>query len=518
MQLAAGEQKTHVGGEEGLSSCVPRGTALNSNPTRLSLCTYNLLAPLYVRCSDNRTGKEQDFTSFGWVADEDIEWSYRQPMLRAELLACGADVLCLQEVQYERASSDLFDLPAWLQLPGYACILPSQKQLQHMAARNKRVLNVEEPVANALLYRTDRLVPVQSSSKKPNSTTRVSAAFVAAAGSELQLDEPVVVTCVHLDATSEAKRVSTLQKSLNEVRKIFNTRLCIVAGDMNTEVRAGSCVSAFLAKTPPPSDEELRVECASALRLCAAPEDDTESSIDGRSDSVPGDSEMLEWKALFTKARESAESLRIHLQRVPSMGTRCGWDAVAGGPECANWALDHVMYSSDRLQLVQHWQTIEADEESRRIGLPNARCPSDHLPVGCEFLVRPRPSLDAGRESELEEQRLAISDRQDSEMAAIQADFAKQEQELTSRLTSEGEKLSPEEEMKQEKQQKKKKKKKGKRPPPELIELLRTKRTHVNNARETWRRERVAFVDSLVDVERGIFMDAHEDWVEQLPR
>eukprot|EP00966_Prymnesium_polylepis_P006392 146432-Prymnesium_polylepis.1 len=74
-------------------------TPLDACLTRLSVLSYNLLAPLYVRPIDERTGSVQSFAAFEWAepAAERLDWSSRQPRLLAELQASRADVICLQE-------------------------------------------------------------------------------------------------------------------------------------------------------------------------------------------------------------------------------------------------------------------------------------------------------------------------------------------------------------------------------------------------------------------------------------
>ena len=70
----------------------------------LSVASFNLLAPAYVRPLDLRTGEVQPFAAFEWAepAEEVLAWERRAPRLLAELRACGADVICLQELQLER--------------------------------------------------------------------------------------------------------------------------------------------------------------------------------------------------------------------------------------------------------------------------------------------------------------------------------------------------------------------------------------------------------------------------------
>ena len=72
----------------------------------------------YVRPIDERTGSVQSFAAFEWAepAAQRLDWAARQPMLEAELRASRADVICLQEVQYEASEDGTFALPDWLRL------------------------------------------------------------------------------------------------------------------------------------------------------------------------------------------------------------------------------------------------------------------------------------------------------------------------------------------------------------------------------------------------------------------
>ena len=97
---------------------VERGSALGRGPADpgLSVMSWNLLAPLYVRPVDKRTGEIQEFAAFKWAepADEVLAWEKRWPRLLAELKAAAADVICLQEVQFEPTPEGGFALPEWL--------------------------------------------------------------------------------------------------------------------------------------------------------------------------------------------------------------------------------------------------------------------------------------------------------------------------------------------------------------------------------------------------------------------
>ena len=74
-----------------------------------------------------RTGEVQDFAAFKWAepAGEVLDWDLRKARIREEILRAEADVVCLQEVQFERESSSSaaaaddktpFELPAFLKV------------------------------------------------------------------------------------------------------------------------------------------------------------------------------------------------------------------------------------------------------------------------------------------------------------------------------------------------------------------------------------------------------------------
>merc|ERR1712032_1633644 len=69
---------------------LPFGSALSSSlsstsdpsstvTATLSILSINLLAPIYVRPIDSRTGCIQPFAAFEWCQDSDLDWEYRRP-------------------------------------------------------------------------------------------------------------------------------------------------------------------------------------------------------------------------------------------------------------------------------------------------------------------------------------------------------------------------------------------------------------------------------------------------------
>merc|ERR1719329_1720759 len=241
----------------------PRGSAFR-NADQLSVLSYNILAPIFVRTLDLRTGEPQPYAAFQWAepASEVLDWNVRWPRLLAEMRDSQADVICLQEVQFERDPNDAggaFTLPAWLALEGYFAELPAQNSLQQIAERNKRVLDQEVAIGNVVLCRRDRLERIDVTDL-PSANTRVATCIRGLASGPLSALGRTVVFSVHLDAQSEEKRVEQLCACLGLVRQA-GAREVVIAGDMNTEVLAGSCVGASIDGCPDPSAEDLAREC-----------------------------------------------------------------------------------------------------------------------------------------------------------------------------------------------------------------------------------------------------------------
>ena len=244
-----------------------KNAPLNAVAHELSVLTYNVLAPLYVRPLDARTGGVQQFAAFGWAepAAERLDWAARQPRLSTELRSCAADVLMLQEVQFEKADDGTLELPQWLQevarASGYEARIPPQRDLREIAARNERVLGTFCAVGNALLWRPSRLEAATAAGGK-DATTRVGLALRGRRDGPLAPLGPTAFFSVHLDAKSEAQRVGQLEKCLEAARS-FGTREVVIAGDLNTEALRGSAVGTLLGVGEPTPDDLAR-ECASA--------------------------------------------------------------------------------------------------------------------------------------------------------------------------------------------------------------------------------------------------------------
>ena len=546
---------------------VPRGSPFN--PAALSVVSYNLLAPLYVRPLDARTGCVQAFAAFQWAepADEVLDWDVRRPRLLKELESCGADVICLQEVQFDDSGNGEFSLPKWLQLPDYLFRVPPARELLAIANRNRRVLGSRSAVGNAVLYRTDRLSLVeQRGTGGKDQLQGVGVCVRGQPGSALAALGPTAVLSVHLDATSEEKRVRQLSKCLERARQL-GTREVIIAGDLNTEMWSGSCVEAFVAGGEEPTEEELERECASALRLTSAGEGEGEGSEagDGEADGEDvaagaatgaaeangggregggkrerssdeggggggggggGDddasdtggnpsptAEQLEaWRQLRVAAREASAEHRIWLSRVPTGATRSAWPHGQEGPPCGAWRLDHILHSARTLQADTAWEALEADAAAARDGLPNRACPSDHLPVGAAFMVTPPPALPAEASRALAARVVSLTRAQATERAALAEELGALQAALAEEQAAQAAAAPPAEAPVVASAPKGKAKGKGKaktQPSEAEITLLRARRERERELKAAHREQRVGFVSGLAELE----LDELECWV-----
>ena len=415
---------------------VPKGSRLDACPERLSVLSYNLLAPTYVRPLDARTGEVQEFAAFLWAepACEVLDWAARQPVLAAELQSCGADIIALQEVEFDDTGGGAFALPAWISAvtTSYCAAIPDQRELEKIADRNLRVLSRRAAIGNALLFRSDRLelAPLPVGVAHKDGTTRIGRALRGRADGPLESLGTLCVFSVHLDATSEDKRRRLLEGCLEHARAC-GTREAIIAGDMNTEALPGSCVGAFVVERRAATREELERECNSAMRSS----DEAEEEAEGGKCKAGGVYD--EWETMHKNVVGACTRLRIELSRAPTGPTRAAFAHGAIAPPCLSWSLDHIFYTRRSLALQEVWEGLdaEANAAAAEIGLPCRGYPSDHLPVAATFsllqpaLLPPEETLRLlAAVADLEEQhileRAALVQRLDEEKAQVDAEVA----------------------------------------------------------------------------------------------
>ena len=193
--------------------------------------TYNILAPVFARPSGSVPG---DFAYFECSSERDLAWEQRGPLIRALLQDAEADVITLQEVQFERHSeADDWNLPQILQLPGFDWVIPqhSAGEWNHQMERNERVLNNAAVTGVATLFRASKFELVGS-----ETTSRCLAVFLKFhADEEILANERLCVVNVHLEGHPDLHelRRKQLMSAVKKRRKVPAAHL-LVMGDFNS--------------------------------------------------------------------------------------------------------------------------------------------------------------------------------------------------------------------------------------------------------------------------------------------
>jgi endonuclease/exonuclease/phosphatase family metal-dependent hydrolase len=523
-------------------------TGQNDHPQypRISIVSLNLLAPLYVRPLDKRTGCVQPFAAFEWVQDDDLlDWELRKHRLLHILTTCQADVICVQELQLERNdTNNAFVLPSWLTpltttktttettttCGLYTVILPPPNELEAIAKRNVRVLDTDAAVTCAVFVKTSQIgnhhgwmvsernyadTTTTTTALPKNTNTCVSVRLDYTNNNNAQWGiEPIVVASVHLDATNEEKRISQIGKCLERANALIHKNnnnepsevvplTAVIAGDMNAEFVTGSCMSAILQNFNPDtlSKDDIEKACAEAWRLS-----------DGESLTV---SQLNKWQQTQRTARNMVQDYCISLNRINTGPTRCAYDHnnhVTSTSEeeiqkrsMETWKLDHILYTTGRLVPLARWSTLEDDSESCTTGLPNHKCPSDHYPIACVFAVQPNNDIATVEDQtkQVVHRVQEISDYQKRALEDIESKMEAKLQNIMKKLNVNGSSCLLLENNSTTSSPKSKKKKKEK-PPKEIMEFQKERRAALKAVKQEQEIARQQFIQQMGNMERFI--------------
>ena len=328
------------------------------------------------------------------------------------------------------------------------------------------------------------------------------------------IDDPIVVSSIHLDACNEEKRVQQLQQCLEHSISASTTcyhPACIIAGDYNAELFDGSCLNAFLAKDEvidlnsikkaqaedvDYSDNRVK-ECATSLRLPLG--------------KTPSTDQMKSWDTLHESVTTFIDDKYIFLKRVDTGCTRVAYDHDEDvSPNAENvertmkqWHLDHIVYTPTTLLPIKRWSTLEEDELSSKVGLPNNNIPTDHLPIAALFERKPHPQLSEEAKEKLLSLLDEIESRHTIELNTQHEEAKRIRSELEHAHLEKQRKVATESNESSEQQQQSTKKKKV-QPPPEIIQHIRNGRNEAKELKMKQKGERDSFISNLTILERMV--------------
>lgn len=161
---------------------------------RIRLLSWNLLAPVFCRPKGSVPG---DFAFFDWSSEESLKWERRRALIESRLRSEDADVIALQEVQFdteEDVEHQIFKVrvPEFLGGMGYDAVVPGHTAAdwKHQADRNERVLDVPAVTGVAILFR-----PTVFALENQATTSRCLLAVLR----HLASNQLYSVACVHLE-------------------------------------------------------------------------------------------------------------------------------------------------------------------------------------------------------------------------------------------------------------------------------------------------------------------------------
>jgi hypothetical protein len=169
----------------------------------------------------------------------------------------------------------------------------------------------------------------------------------------------------------------------------------------------------------------------------------------------------------------------------------------------AQWRLDHILFTPSTLVPLSRWATLEDDEHSSSVGLPNYLVPTDHLPIAASFEMRSHPRLCDGSRRALIERLNEVEGRHSSETKAEDDRIDRRREEL-SEIQRRSEEGRIESIVIVSMQSGKTTKKKKGPPSPEMIEHIRSSRGAVKEMKTRQRMERRDFVDEISALERMV--------------
>jgi len=153
---------------------------------------------------------------------------------------------------------------------------------------------------------------------------------------------------------------------------------------------------------------------------------------------------------------------------------------------------------------IKRWSTLEEDELSSKVGLPNNNIPTDHLPIAALFERKPHPQLSEEAKEKLLSLLTNIENRHATELNTQHEEAERARSKLEQDHLEKQRMVAAESNESSEEQQSTKKKKKKPQPPPEIIQHVRSSRQELKELKMKQKGERDSFISNLTILERMV--------------
>lgn len=209
----------------------------------VNIVSYNILADCYVRIP----GQVQN--NFSNCSDDSLEFQNRLGKIYRSLLQSNADVICLQEVMFEKRDN-IWCLPKWtdgLIRNGYTGVmqLRTMKDMNKHAEKNMELCGKENPTGVASFYLNDKFEECDKTKKKGSGS-----------GVTLFLRDKISGFIIHINNIHLISRKDKFEFRENQLdgalrhfeSSIINSNIQIICGDFNNDITGECTVSKWFLK------------------------------------------------------------------------------------------------------------------------------------------------------------------------------------------------------------------------------------------------------------------------------
>eukprot|EP00049_Salpingoeca_infusionum_P022368 m.6353 g.6353 ORF g.6353 m.6353 type:complete len:522 (-) comp5146_c0_seq2:451-2016(-) len=305
--------------------------AVDNPEDHLVVVSHNMLAHCFSG-GDSKAERERKYSHLR--SAHFLSWEYRFELLKRDLLGYEADVICLQECDFDRFEAHL--LP-FMTRNGYAGVIGGAKNMERQRYSNAIFFRKERMNMEAAIHRSRSVAAVFSLSRGASTPP----ALLGVASCHLEGDPKEV-----------QKRMSQMRSTLHALQQ-HDLQYTIVAGDFNSGFEE-PCLQWAIQHT----------QSCNPTQEAAA--------------STKEESTCQSTQSLTTETQE-------HRHMLKSAYGSCFPPTyyAPGSGSC----IDHCLHSTTLTPTVLMHPSGSRHEQIVQESLPNGSCPSDHLPIGAVFRI-----------------------------------------------------------------------------------------------------------------------------------